>query len=165
MITQEHILEEFDRIVRATETIFRLVPEDKIAWVPYEGMLTAGQQMLHIAASLKAYADACTQGVWPFQTIDEILVKNHELSSASPALALRLLGRTANDFRKMVRTFSPEEMEAPIFSPQYGRDVPRRKLILLCIEHHLSHKAELFMYLRLLGVDVGSKELYFGHER
>ena len=164
MITSTHIIEEFDRIIVATETLFRLVPDDKVEWMPYEGMLTAGQQMLHIAASLKAYADACRNGEWPFQSIDEILKKNHETASASSALALRLLRRTADDFRKMVLGFTPEELEVSVSSPQFGRAVPRRKLILFCIEHHLSHKAELFMYLRLLGVPVGSKELYFGLE-
>jgi len=165
MITTQHLLTEFDRIIRATEVLFGLVPEDKIEWAPVDGMFTAGQQMLHIAGTLKVYSDACVSGEWPIMSIDEILKRNHETPSATSALALRLLRRTVGDFKKMVSGFSEAELDGEVFSPQFGRKVPRRTLILLCIEHHLSHKAELFMYLRLLGVPVGSKELYFGQER
>lgn len=165
MITREYLLEEFERIIAATEVLFSLVPEDKIDWVPRDGMLTAGQQMLHIAASLKVYSDALRTGEWPFRSMEEILKKNHETASATSALALRLLRRTVGEFQKTVTQLTDEEWNAEMYSPQFDRKVPRRNLVLFCIEHHLSHKAELFMYLRLLGVNVGSKELYFGRER
>jgi len=165
MITAEHLMQEFDRMIRATEVLFGLVPDDKTEWAPHEGMLTAGQQMLHMAASLKAYTDACTTGEWSFRSMDEILTKNHETPSGTPALALRLLSRMAKDFRTMVGSMDESTMNAEIYSPQFERNEPRRTLILFCLEHHLSHKAELFMYLRLMGVQVGSKELYFGRER
>ncbi len=165
MITTDNLLEEYDRMIRATEALFRLVPDDKNEWAPADGMLTCGQQMLHIAGTLKAYSDACKTGSWPVRSIDEILVRNNETPSATPALALRVLRRSASDFRTTVEAFTQDQLNEEVYSPQFGKDVPRWKLILLAIEHHHSHKAELFVYMRLLGIRVDSKLLYFGTER
>ncbi len=165
MITPAHLLAEFDRVMDATEELFTRVPEDKAGWAPQDGMLTCGQQMLHMAGTLKVYSDVLSGGAWPVSSIDEILRRNHETPSGTAALALRILRRSAAEFRKVVGGMTAADLEVGVYAPAFGHDVPRRTLVLFCIEHHLTHKAELFMYLRLLGVAVGSKELYFGQKR
>jgi uncharacterized damage-inducible protein DinB len=164
MLRTDDFLDAYDRMIRATEAIFDLVPEDKIEWAPQAGMMTCGQQMLHIAGSLKAYVDGVKNGSWPHRTMEEILKKNDETPSATTALAKRLLTRSANEYRKMLSEFTDADFSKEVFSPQFKKEVPRWKLVLLSFEHHHSHKAELFTYLRVLGVDVGTKELYFGQD-
>ena len=165
MITPEQLIEEFDRAVRAAEVVFRSVPEDKADWAPREGMLTCGQQMIHMAGALSFYAKGVRTGEWATRSLDEILKQNHDAPSASSALALRILRRSAEEFRALVRDLTDQAWTEPVYSPQFGTEVPRWKLILLGIEHHNTHKAELFVYLKLLGVAIGTKELYFGQQR
>ena len=89
MISMPEFLDSFDRMVRATDLLFTLVPEDKIAWAPHEGMMTCGQQMLHMAGAMKLYSDGIMKGAWPSQSMDDPLKKNDETPSATSALALR----------------------------------------------------------------------------
>jgi uncharacterized damage-inducible protein DinB len=160
----DQYLESFDRMVAATETLFRLVPDDRFNWAPREGMMTCGQQMLHMAGAMKLYSDGIMKGEWPSASMEELLLKNNETPSGSSALALRLLRRSVADVRQTLKGLTEEDLAVPVFAPQFGGKVPRWKMVLLFFEHHYSHKAELFTYLRSMGVPVGSKQLYFGEE-
>jgi hypothetical protein len=42
------------------------------------------------------------------------------------------------------------------------RRAQKWRIALFALDHHLNHKAELFMYLKLMGVNVTTKELYRG---
>jgi uncharacterized damage-inducible protein DinB len=162
MISRQQYLTSLERMAAASETLFSLVPENKLAWAPQEGMLTCGQQMIHTAGALAEYANGIAGGKWTFGSLQEILTKNHETPSVSAAVATRVMRRSFQTLRTVLESLSEKDLESVVFAPQFGREVPRWQLIVLCMEHHLNHKAELFLYLRLLGIAVGTKELYFG---
>ncbi|MCU0453404.1 MAG: DinB family protein [Bacteroidetes bacterium] len=163
MISRQQYLVSLERMAAASESLFALVPADKLAWAPREGMLTCGQQMIHAAGALAEYANGIAAGKWMFGSLQEILTKNHETPSVSAAVATRVMRRSFQTLRTVLESLSEKDLESEVFAPQFGREIPRWQLIVLCMEHHLNHKAELFLYLRLLGIPVGTKELYFGN--
>lgn len=165
MISREQYFEGFERMIAATERLFGKVPADKLEWAPKEGMLTCGQQMIHMAGALAVYAEGIASGTWTAGTIEEILKKNHEAPHANSAVAARIMRRSFQTLRSTLAAFSESDLLTPVFSPQFGRDVPRWQLVIMCMEHHLNHKAELFLYLRLLGIAINSRDLYFGEHR
>lgn len=161
-MTIKNYLSYFDEMIRPTESLFHLVPADKIDWRPVEGAFTAGQLMAHMAIALKVYAGGITAGAWGVQSMREIFLRNRHTPSWTVDEALAALSESYAQFRQSVANLAQEEFDHGLIdTPQLGR-VPRWRAAMLALEHHLNHKAELFMYLKLLGVKVHTGHLYRG---
>ena len=162
-MTLQNYLSYFDEMVKPTEPLFHLVPADKIEWRPAENTFTLGQQMTHIAGALEVYSRGIVNGEWGFRSMRERFVQNRHTPSQTVDEAVRALRENITEFKQLVGSlteeqFSSEEVEAP----QFGRRVPRWRIAMLAIEHHINHKAELFMCLKILGVKVNTGHLYRG---
>lgn len=159
-MTLNGYLEYFDRLIRSAERLFKLVPADKIDWKPTEDSFTTGQLMAHMASSLASYGRGIGTGKWGVGSLQEIMEHNRQTPSLGAAEALQALNSSYSEFRRLVGGLAEEEFSSgEIDSPQFGR-VPRWRAALLAMEHHLNHKAELFMYLKLVGVKVDTRHLY-----
>ena len=153
----------FDEMMTSTESLFRMVPPDTLAWKPTEKSFTVGQMIAHIAEALDVYSNGLTKAAWGFSSMRERFVKNRHQMSLTVEEALALLRTNAGEFRKRIESMSATDLaEGEVFSPQYDGPAPRWRIAMLALEHHLNHKAELFMYLKLLGVQVNTKHLYRG---
>lgn len=151
-----------DSLIKPTESLFRLVPHDKIDWKPTENSFTVGQLMSHIGGGLRVYGNGITNGKWGFHSMREIFVLNRSQDTLTVEEAVQKLQACHAEFNKLVGALSEDEFNTgEVDTPQLGR-VPRWRIAMLCIEHHLNHKAELFMYLKLLGVNVNTGTLYRG---
>lgn len=64
-------------------------------------------------------------------------------------------------FHRRIQQLSKEEFQrGEVFGLPFGGPVVRWRLSLFAAEHLLNHKAELFMYLKLLGERVHTGHLY-----
>lgn len=159
-MTLQNYLTYFDEMMQPTVPLFRLVPPDKIDWKPTENSFTIGQLMAHIAIALEVYARGLTSGNWGLKSMREIFVRNRHTPSLGVEEAVTLLQKSYEEFQRQVGNLNEEEFSnGEIDSPQLGR-VPRWRLAMLAAEHLVNHRAELFMYLKILGVKVNTGTLY-----
>ncbi len=149
-------------ILQPTESLFLFVPEDKKDWQPVEGAFTAGQLMLHMAEALRFNANGIQKNEWAVPSMRHIFVANRKTSSATVQEALSTYRESSKLFLDIFASMDNEEFQhGEVDSIQMGK-VQKWRISLFALDHHLNHKAELFMYLKLMGVKVGTKELYQG---
>ena len=159
-MTLQNYLAYFDEMFRPTKPLFLTVPPDKLDWKPTETSFTTAQLMVHIAVSLGVYGKGVATGDWGFRSMREIFVANRRTPSATIDECVRLLHENLADFKRHLGSLSNDDFgKGEIDSPQLGR-VPRWRAAMLAVEHHINHKAELFMYLKFLGVKVNTGHLY-----
>lgn len=165
-MTLQNYLSYIDYMVQTTDHLFRQIPADKIDWKPTESSFTIGQQLAHLVGALEVYAKGMTSGEWGFQTIRERFLQNRRTPSVSVDEAINLLHENHKKFKSIVGALREEEFQGgEIDTPQLGYKAPRWRIGMLAIEHHLNHKTELFMYLKMMGVKVNSAHLYRGEEK
>jgi hypothetical protein len=159
-MTVQNYLSYCDDIIPPTEHLFLLIPSDKIEWKPSEDSFTLGQQIAHISGALSVYGRGIAMGDWGFRSMRERFVLNRRTPSVTVEKAIADLKTGHAEFRSLIGNLSEEEFnDAEIDSPQLGH-APRWRLAMLAIEHHINHKAELFMSLKQLGVNVNTGNLY-----
>jgi hypothetical protein len=106
------------------------------------------------------YTRGIARGDWGFKSMRERFVQNRYTPSLTVEEAVRLFNASCAEFRTVVGSLSEEDFTlGEVDTPQLGR-VPRWRIALLALEHHINHKAEVFMYLKLLGVKVNTSHLY-----
>lgn len=160
-MTLENYLDYIDYMVKTTAVLFKQIPHDRIDWKPTERSFTIGQQLAHIVGALDVYARGITKGEWGFVSIRERFLQNRHTPSLTVEEALRLLEENHQHFRASVGALTQEEFDkGEIETPQLAENVPRWRAGMLMIEHHLNHKTELFMYLKMLDVKINSAHLY-----
>lgn len=160
-MTVTHYLSYVDDILAPIPALFRLVPADKVEWTPVPGTFTCGQLMAHIAGAIEVYANGITQGEWGFASIRERLVMNRHTPSLAADAAVALLETNATIFHEKVGALTEDEFQnGLVVSPQLGGPAPRWRVALFFADHHLTHRAELFMHLRVLGIRVHTGTLY-----
>ena len=159
-MTVQNFLSYFDDVVQPTEALFRLIPPDKIEWKPTENSFTLGQQIAHLSGALGVYAHGITRGDWGFKSMRERFVQNRHTPSMNVEEAVEAMKNGCVEFKAMIGALSEDEFNAgEVDSPQLGR-APRWRLAMLAVEHHVNHKAEIFMSLKVLGVNVNTGNLY-----
>lgn len=163
------LLAEAEATYAITERLMRRVSDDELAWSPAAGgnWMTVGQLLLHCASygCGKAVCAFVTDDWGPalegsdepdhvppaaalpsVATVDEAL----ELLAADRALALRCIG-AADDAELLERT---------VAAPWGGPALPLAQQLLRMIAHLAQHKGQLFYYLKLMGKDVGTADLW-----
>ena len=161
-MTLQSYLTYFDEVFKPTEPLFRLVPPDKIDWKPTEKSFTAGQLISHIGGALWVYGNGIIAGKWGFHSMEEVHIQNRSTQCVTVDEAVKKLNTNYAEFKRLMNTLTEEDFShGNVDTPQLGR-VPRWRIAMMGIEHHINHKTELFMYLKLLGVDVNTESLYWG---
>ncbi len=163
-MTIQQYLQYVDEIMIPTEAMFELVPDDKIDWAPVDGFFSLGQLIGHIAGAVGVYAGGITKGDWTFQSMREIFVRNRRSPSVTKDIALKELRANAERFKSAVGALTEEEFNnGTVFAPQFGgKQTPRWRVAMLFLEHHHNHKLELFMSLKMLGLNMNTGHLYRG---
>jgi uncharacterized damage-inducible protein DinB len=152
---------EYARLMLApTIQLFRQVPEDKIGWQPTKESFTAGQLMHHMAFALQFNANGIGKNEWSIPSLRHVLVANRRTPTVSVNEAVSLYEKTSAQFLETFTLMPDDEFfTAEVDSIQLGK-VQKWKIALFALDHHLNHKAELFMYLKLMGIKVHSGDLY-----
>ncbi len=152
----------FDDSVRTTEAMYHLVPGDKLGWKPTETSFTLGQLIEHMPKALWFNARVIASEEWPLKSMREILVTNRRHQTATVDEGLTHLVEWSTEFKQAVKNLGDEKFQhGDINTPQWGT-LPIWRFAIFVLEHHLNHKMELHMYLRLLGAEVNTETLYVG---
>lgn len=152
----------FDDVLKATEAMYHRVPSDKLDWKPAQSAFSLGQLIEHMPKALWFNGTVIASEEWPLKSMREILVSNRRHPAATVEEALLHLGESSTAFKSTVNNLGDEKFQrAEVNTPQWGV-LPVWRFAVFVLEHHLNHKMELHMYLRLLGVKVNTESLYVG---
>jgi hypothetical protein len=143
-----------------TEPLFLLVPPEQKDWKPTDESFTIGQLMYHMSYALRFNADGILKNEWALPTLRHVFITNRRTPSAGVEECLTLYRENVKYFLDIFSVMSDEEFQTEeLDTLQLGR-AQKWRMSLFALEHHLNHKAELFMYLKLMGIKVTSKDLY-----
>lgn len=159
MTTQEYF-SWFDDVLETTASMYRLVPPDKLDWKPTAHSFSLGQLLEHMAKALWFNSRVITSEQWPLKSLREIFVSNRRQASVTVEEGLRHLDEYSSGFKHAIRGLGEEKFQhGEVNTPQWGT-LPVWRFAVFVLEHHLNHKMELHMYLKLLGTKVNTGTLY-----
>jgi uncharacterized damage-inducible protein DinB len=166
------LLQEMENNYKLTEKLFQLVEPGQLCWKPPTGSnwMTVGQLLMHCSSACGAGARAFVTGDWGLP--DGVDIKNlppEEMLPPAEKLptvesvdqALRLL---AEDRRIGIATLEgldeAELLQKRFSAPWGGVDFSLFQHILHMINHLGQHKGQLFYYLKLLGKNLNTADLW-----
>jgi hypothetical protein len=152
---------KIDEQIERTDHLIAVLPEDGLDWVPpIPGAWSAGVLLGHLLECLAGFC-AVFYGVDPdrlahFRLLRDLPVNQH-------------CGQAAARERIKIYRARIDEGFALLRDTDLGRRLPTvfaidgepiLTLLLGNLEHLINHKHQLFTYLKLMGVEVGSQDLY-----
>ena len=161
MTTEEYFV-WFDDVIRTTEALYQLVPSNVLDWKPTTNSFTIGQLIEHMPRALSFNSKIIASEEWPLKSMREILVSNRHQEGATVDSGLQHLREHAATFRDAVSNLGRDKFQSgSVNTPQWGT-LPIWRFANFALEHHLNHKMELHVCLRICGVGVNTKSLYAG---
>jgi len=157
---------------RATEGLLCLVDDDKLGWKPASGSnwLTTGQLLKHLTGACGAMCRGFVTSDWgippePSQDLEEAV------DMLPPAERFPAVGSVAEAERELAadkrvalemieRTDEKDLWERRTSAPWDPTERTLGEGLTESIEHLVSHKAQLYYYLKLQGVDVNTGHLW-----
>lgn len=156
MTIAQSLLAEFDKEMATTRKLLERVPDAKAAWKPHEKSTPLGKLAIHVASLPNWFGrieqfdtfDPATQkiaGATEFTTT-AALVELFDRNVAAAREALQKL-----DDARMAQTFTFQRGGQTMFA------LPRAAAIrTLAMNHHIHHRGQLSVYLRLNDVPLPS---------
>lgn len=156
-------LDSLRRLEGLTRVLFEIVPPDRLDWMPAEGMMPIRLLLWHIAQSIGGGVHAVCTGAW--QVGPQAPPPPPELEGQA------FLRETLAELRRQFALASSDVETLPdavyecgtvTAPPPLNTTQSVRRWLWSIIEHHLNHRMQLFVYLRILGIPVDTALLYRG---
>jgi uncharacterized damage-inducible protein DinB len=162
------LLTEAETTYAITDHLFRLVKDDELAWTPPagKGWMSVGQLLMHcvecgcgkaiqgfVTGDWGPAADSTEQGqVPPAEALPSV---------TSVGQALELLAADRRLTMAGIRGAGEENLqERTVAAPWGGPEISLLRQLLHMIAHLAQHKGQLFYYLKLMGKDVSTSDLW-----
>jgi hypothetical protein len=154
------LLHKIEEQIERAEHLTALAPSEQIEWTPSPDALRVCDLLGHLLECMAGFC-AALYAIHPdrlahFNGLRELPV-NHCCGKAEA------LGRM-NDYRARIREgfacVSDEELSTRIPTVFVNEGEPLLRLVLNNLEHLINHKYQLFFYLKLLEIPVGTSDLY-----
>jgi len=155
MVRVETVLDSWKTVREDTAQAVEDFPEPDLEFRPTPDLMTFGEIARHILGAGHALTGLMLAGVDNFAVPEfrEMLKKQMpplEEKLDRPALAAEL--RKLMDQRRQQLAGQPAEFFSTIMTRFDGQRVTRLEMLQFIKEHELTHRSQLFMYLRLKGV-------------
>ena len=141
----------FERIHQRTWRVIGCIPPERFDWAPAEGAFSFADLLRHLAA-LERYMFAENVQGRPSRYPGH----SRELA-ASPEEVLALWRRLHGETLEVLRGLAPEDLGRRCETPG-GASLPVWKWLRAMVEHHVHHRGQLYLMLRL--IDVPTPPLY-----
>ncbi|RUS42826.1 DinB family protein [Cohnella sp. AR92] len=119
------------------------VKTEQLGYKPWEQAMSLSQQALHIVGAMDMFAATVKNGTFTpgqppkeFSTAEELRAIIAESTKATEAV---------------LRSIAVEQLEKAV--DFHGRSMPGSVLLQNAKDHEIHHKGQLFVYLRLLGIE------------
>ena len=152
---------KIDEQMERTDHLIALLPEDRLDWVPpIPGAWSAGVLLGHLLECLAGFC-AVLYAVDPdrlghFQLLRDLPV-NHQCGKAEARERIGLYRARIGEGLALLRDADLGRQLPTVFVT--GGE-PTLTLLLGNLEHLINHKHQLFIYLKLMGTDVSTPDLY-----
>jgi uncharacterized damage-inducible protein DinB len=155
MVRVEQVLESWKAVRRDTAQAVLDMPAEAMSFQPVPELMTFGQIARHVLDAGHALVQSLLDGAEDFSApgFRESLKKHYSGlgESASPAeLAEELTAALERDCAALAA--QPEEFHAKTIKRLDGQPVTRLEMVQFTKEHELTHRSQMFVYLRLNGV-------------
>ncbi len=167
------LLEQAEATYDITEILFQQVGDEDLPWKPGSGKnwMTTGQLLMHCASFGCGKAiQGFVKGDWGLPENadpEDMEATNHvPPASAMPAVdsvteALELLTKDRILAFQCLKDINEDQLLAERFAaPWGGPELTLFQHLLLMIQHLAQHKGQLFYYLKLIGRDVDTGNLW-----
>jgi uncharacterized damage-inducible protein DinB len=155
MVRVQHVLDTWKAIRQDTIAAVEEFPAGEFGFRPTADVMTFGEIAQHIANSSHALSGMLLAGEESFATPDFRAKLAHHLpgipADASPAQLATAL-RDSLDRRTAEFAARPAEFYAQTVTRMDGLTVTRLEMLQMLKEHELTHRAQLFLYIRMKGM-------------
>jgi uncharacterized damage-inducible protein DinB len=173
MTLTQVLLEEAEATYAIAERLFRRVTDQELSWTPPTGRswMTVGQLLMHCASFGCGKAiQGFVKGDWglPEGTdVDALTTQDHVPPAAalpsvvSVAQALELLAEDRSLAVSCILAAGEETLLGRrLAAPWGGAEVSLFQHLLRTVAHLAQHKGQLFYYLKLMGKDLDTRDLW-----
>jgi DinB superfamily len=169
MTLTQVLLAEAEAVYSIAERLFRRVADDELTWTPATGRdwMTVGQLLMHCASfGCGKAVQGFVEGDWGAEPEDPAERDHIPTAAALPSVASvrQALQLLAEDRRLAISGIvaAGEEnlLGRQVAAPWGGPEGPLFQQLLRMIAHLVQHKGQLFYYLKLMGRDVTTRDLW-----
>lgn len=141
----DDIVEHMERFRSATLALFDEIDEGDLSWRPTPEQYSIGQQLLHIAQTEDLFAHGLFESDWDYARVrfPESLLSCEELRY----FFVEVRERT----RDHLTTVRDEKLGEIVTVPGSPTEHSLRSWLWFLVEHEMHHKAQVAVYLRLMG--------------
>jgi len=154
------ILSKLEGQIEQTAHLLTLIPDDKLEWQPLPNVMRVCDLLGHLLECLAGFC-ATLYAIDPKRLAHFDKLRNLTVNHACAIEeASERIGDYASNIREGFSVISDDDLARRIptvFAPE-GEAVIT--ILLDNLEHLINHKHQLFFYLKLLGVSVGTVDLY-----
>jgi hypothetical protein len=159
-ILQEKLEQQIDRLLH----LVSLVPTNELEWRPAPTLLRVCDLIGHLLECLAGFC-AVLYAANPDKLKHFVELKSKPVNHAC---SIGEANSRIDEYRKCIREgfdlLAGEDFNR-VIPTLFAKDgEPLLGLLIGNFEHLINHKHQLFLYLRLLGVEVGTRDLYFIRE-
>jgi len=155
MVRAEHVIDSWKSIRGDTCAAVEEFPAGDFGFTPAEGLQTFGHIARHILVSTHALTGFLLAGETDFTSPDlRARVATHLAQfpeTMEPGELVRRLGEAAEERAAQLRAQTPE-FWAGMVKRMDGAMVTRLEMLQWIVEHELTHRQQLFTYLRMKGI-------------
>jgi hypothetical protein len=156
----QSIFVKLEEQIERTEHLITLIPPDKLEWRPHPNSVRVCDLLGHLLECLAGFCATLyalnPEALVHFSRLRELRV-NHCCGIEEATIRI---AEYRNHIAEGIDLVLDEDLSRcipTVFVPE-GEAV--LTLLLGNLEHLINHKYQLFSYLKLLGVDVGTRDLY-----
>ena len=163
------LLSETEATYTLTERLFRRVNDDQLHWRPSTGSnwMTVGQLLMHCGRfgcgrAIEGFVTGSWEGAAEDSTADEHMPAAESLPTVTTvAEAIELLAVDRELALSCIREAGEAALrERSAVAPWGGPPMPLFQQLLRMIAHLAQHKGQLFYYLKLMGQEVSTEDLW-----
>ena len=154
-------LTKVEHQVERVEHLLTLVPTDRLDWTPpIPRAFTVSGLLGHVLDCLAGFC-AVLYAANPSHLEHMLELRKLPANTAlDPAAALRHLAAYRDGIHAGFALLGDDDLHRKLPTVFVPEGEPLLSLLLINYEHLASHKYQLFVYLRMMGVEVGSRDLY-----
>ncbi len=161
-MTREEYLRNTEKVYKATRGLFKLTPEDKFDFKPFEGALTIGQVIKHCSQCLGQMAVMGINENWPQMPEGEMLPPAEAFpASASIEEAIAEIDKDWQLMKDEFEKITDDDLNTKTVHAPWDREpCPFVDFMWQTTEHLSNHKMQLFIWLKLTGEKLNTMHLY-----
>ena len=158
--------EKVQGTVGRMEHLVLLVPADRLNWRPGPGneevreVIDLGHLLGHLLDCMAGFS-AAFLAAYPEELAEFVKLKSERVNHfCTPGEWKERIGIYKEGIAKGFQLCTDEDLKRPIATVFMPQGEVLGSILLNNLEHLVNHKYQVFFYLRLLGVPVGTEDLY-----